>query len=57
VRRYFNDIGSAGGHRAMAKAVMPLEKFRAKFGPLEGIQVANKIGDLAAEFLHEVVKV
>jgi nanoRNase/pAp phosphatase (c-di-AMP/oligoRNAs hydrolase) len=53
VRRYFNDIGSAGGHRAMAKAVMPLAKFRAKFGNLEGIQIANKIGDLASEFLHE----
>ena len=24
VRKYFNDIGSAGGHRAMAKAVVPL---------------------------------
>jgi nanoRNase/pAp phosphatase (c-di-AMP/oligoRNAs hydrolase) len=57
VRRYFNDIGSAGGHRAMAKAVIPLDKFRAKFGELQGIQIANKIGDLAAEFLHEVVKV
>jgi nanoRNase/pAp phosphatase (c-di-AMP/oligoRNAs hydrolase) len=57
VRRFFNDIGSAGGHRAMAKAVIPMDKFHAKFGPLEGIQIANKIGDLAAEFLHEAVKV
>ncbi len=57
VRRYFNDIGSAGGHRAMAKAVIPIEKFRAKFGPLEGIQIANKIGELASEFLHEAAKV
>ena len=24
VRRWFNDIGSAGGHRTMAKAVVPL---------------------------------
>jgi nanoRNase/pAp phosphatase (c-di-AMP/oligoRNAs hydrolase) len=57
VRRYFNDIGSAGGHRAMAKAVIPIEKFHEKFGPIEGIQIANKIGDLASEFLHEAVKV
>jgi nanoRNase/pAp phosphatase (c-di-AMP/oligoRNAs hydrolase) len=57
VRRYFNDIGSAGGHRAMAKAVVPMAKFQAKFGPLEGIQIANKIGDLASEFLHEAAKV
>ncbi|HEX6324901.1 MAG TPA: DHH family phosphoesterase, partial [Vicinamibacterales bacterium] len=57
VRRYFNDIGSAGGHRAMAKAVVPIDRFYEKFGPLEGIQIANKIGELAAEFLHELVKV
>ena len=31
VRKYFADIGSAGGHRAMAKAVVPLAAFRAKF--------------------------
>ena len=30
VRRYFADIGSAGGHRAMAKAVMPAREFRRK---------------------------
>ena len=28
VRRWFNDIGSAGGHRTMAKAVVPLEASR-----------------------------
>src|SRR3989475_5328513 len=28
VRRYFSDIGSAGGHRAMAKAVVPMRAFR-----------------------------
>ena len=27
VRRYFADIGSAGGHRAMAKAVVPMRAF------------------------------
>src|SRR4029434_846220 len=32
VRKYFADIGSAGGHRAMAKAVVPLAAFRNKFG-------------------------
>ena len=35
VKRWFGDIGSAGGHRAMAKAVVPMERFRAKFGDLE----------------------
>ena len=28
VRKWFNDIGSAGGHRAMAKAVVPLRAFQ-----------------------------
>ena len=37
VRRWFNDIGSAGGHRTMAKAVVPLEAFQRKFGTSEGI--------------------
>ena len=32
VKRWFADIGSAGGHRAMAKAVVPLERFGAKYG-------------------------
>ena len=36
VKRWFGDIGSAGGHRAMAKAVVPIERFREKFGALEG---------------------
>src|SRR5882762_7281770 len=34
VRRYFADIGSAGGHRAMAKAVAPIRAFREKYGDL-----------------------
>src|SRR5215475_3994457 len=36
VRRYFSDIGSAGGHRAMAKAVIPYRAFTEKFGDLPG---------------------
>ena len=36
VRRFFADIGSAGGHRAMAKAVVPMRAFREKFGDLDG---------------------
>ena len=30
-RRFFADIGSAGGHRAMAKATVPMAALRAKF--------------------------
>ncbi len=32
MKRLFDDVGSAGGHRAMAKAVVPLERFKEKFG-------------------------
>jgi nanoRNase/pAp phosphatase (c-di-AMP/oligoRNAs hydrolase) len=53
VKANFADIGSAGGHRAMAKAVTPIERFRGKFGDLSGIGIAARIGDLAEEFLHE----
>jgi nanoRNase/pAp phosphatase (c-di-AMP/oligoRNAs hydrolase) len=53
VKANFADIGSAGGHRAMAKAVMPVERFRVKFGDLSGIGIAARIGDLAEAFLHD----
>lgn len=32
VKRVFGDLGSAGGHRSMAKAVIPLERWEAEFG-------------------------
>ncbi|MBA3640697.1 MAG: DHH family phosphoesterase [Acidobacteria bacterium] len=53
VKRWFADIGSAGGHRAMAKAVVPIDKFRQKFGDLEGDAMTKKIGDMAEQFLKE----
>ncbi len=55
VRRWFADIGNAGGHRAMAKAVVPIAAFREKYGPLQGDQVNDKILELATQFLHEHV--
>ena len=51
VRRYFVDIGSAGGHRAMAKAVVPLDAFQARFGPIDDL--GEKMSALLIEFLHE----
>ena len=30
--KLYDDIGSAGGHRAMAKAVVPLDRFKERFG-------------------------
>jgi nanoRNase/pAp phosphatase (c-di-AMP/oligoRNAs hydrolase) len=53
VKANFGDIGSAGGHRAMAKAVMPVDKFRGKFGDLSGVGIAARIGELAEHFLAE----
>lgn len=53
VRRWFNDIGSAGGHRTMAKAVVPLEAFQTKFGVHEGSRVNQRMLDLVLDFLHE----
>ncbi|MGH7772851.1 MAG: DHH family phosphoesterase [Candidatus Binatia bacterium] len=32
MKRLFDEIGSAGGHRAMAKAVVPVERFKEQFG-------------------------
>ena len=53
VKEFFGDIGSAGGHRALAKAVIPAERFRAKFGDLSGVGIAGRIGELAEEFLAD----
>jgi nanoRNase/pAp phosphatase (c-di-AMP/oligoRNAs hydrolase) len=52
VRRYFVDIGSAGGHRAMAKAVIALEAFQARFGAIDD-EIGRKMSELLLEFLHE----
>ena len=51
VRRFFADIGSAGGHRAMAKAVVPMRAFREKFGNLAGEDIGAHLQLLAREFL------
>jgi len=54
-RRYFSDIGSAGGHRSMAKAVVPLAAFRQKYG-VEGADVGPVLQELIAQFLHDAPK-
>src|SRR5262249_33516421 len=63
MRKLFADIGSAGGHRAMAKAVVPADRFVAKYGPLENPEAAEpadryrgvteRLLDLALQFLHD----
>src|SRR5204862_1088861 len=51
VRRFFADIGSAGGHRAMAKAVVPMRAFREKFGELAGDGIGARLQAFVHEFL------
>jgi nanoRNase/pAp phosphatase (c-di-AMP/oligoRNAs hydrolase) len=54
VRRFFADIGSAGGHRAMAKAVIPMRAFRQKFGELNAEDIGARLQELVKDFLqHE----
>jgi nanoRNase/pAp phosphatase (c-di-AMP/oligoRNAs hydrolase) len=53
VKRWFADIGSAGGHRAMAKAVVPFDRFRGKFGDLDGPALTARLAEMADQFLHE----
>jgi hypothetical protein len=53
VRKYFLSLGSAGGHRSMAKAVVPTSAFRDKFGPLEGAKLSEWLLDMVVQFLHE----
>ena len=53
VRKHFGEIGSAGGHRAMAKAVVPVEAFTAKFGGDDPTAVTRALLDLTLGFLHE----
>src|SRR5436309_2721823 len=50
-RRFFADIGSAGGHRAMAKAVVPMRAFREKFGDLSGEAINVRLQAFVHEFL------
>jgi len=53
VKRWFADIGSAGGHRAMAKAVVPFDRFNAKFGDLDTAALTARLAEMADQFLHE----
>jgi nanoRNase/pAp phosphatase (c-di-AMP/oligoRNAs hydrolase) len=53
VRRCFGEIGSAGGHRSMAKAVVPTSQFVDRFGPFDPAATTAVLHDLVAQFLHE----
>jgi nanoRNase/pAp phosphatase (c-di-AMP/oligoRNAs hydrolase) len=53
VRKYFLSLGSAGGHRSMAKAVVPNAAFREKFGALDGAGLSERLLDMVVQFLRE----
>ncbi len=53
VRKLFGEIGNAGGHRAMAKAVVPLQAFVDRFGQLTSEQINVTIRALALQFLRD----
>lgn len=53
VKKYFGDLGSAGGHRAMAKAVVPVDKYREKYGDLDPSAVTARLFEHATRFLRE----
>ena len=53
VKRNFGDIGSAGGHRAMAKAVAPLDRCQQKFGSTDPGFIGATMHTLAEQFLEE----
>jgi len=46
VKRLFNDIGSAGGHRNMAKAVVPLRKWREREGTSRDSELEPRLREL-----------
>jgi nanoRNase/pAp phosphatase (c-di-AMP/oligoRNAs hydrolase) len=43
MKKLYDDIGSAGGHRAMAKAVVPLDRFIEKYGEVSEKAIRDAI--------------
>jgi nanoRNase/pAp phosphatase (c-di-AMP/oligoRNAs hydrolase) len=52
VRKLFGDIGSAGGHRNMAKAVVPLAAWRRREGTTSDRSIERRLRDL---FVDQIV--
>jgi hypothetical protein len=51
VAALLGDIGSAGGHQAMAKAIVPLKEFRRKYGSTSASRIKSV---LTRGFLGEI---
>ncbi len=52
VRRLFGDIGSAGGHRNMSKAVVPLKAWREREGTLRDAPIEDRLRTLFEAQIH-----
>ena len=49
LKKLYDDIGSAGGHRAMAKAVIPLDRFKERFGEVSDKVIRDAMVPLIVE--------
>ena len=49
MKRLYDDIGSAGGHRMMAKAVVSLERFKERFGEVSEKVIRDAVVPLIVE--------
>jgi nanoRNase/pAp phosphatase (c-di-AMP/oligoRNAs hydrolase) len=49
MKKLYDDIGSAGGHRAMAKAVIPLDRFKRRFGEVSEKVIRDAMVPLIVE--------
>jgi hypothetical protein len=54
MKRLFDEIGSAGGHRAMAKAVISLDRFKQKFGEVSEKAIREAIVPLITQREEEL---
>src|SRR3990172_3136913 len=56
VKRAFGDLGSAGGHSHMAKAVIPLKNFYARFGDRRESTMREQIAEMFLSGFEEAIK-
>lgn len=56
VKRAFGQLGSAGGHSYMAKAVIPLKSFYARFGERSQKAIRERIIDLFLSGFEETIR-
>ena len=52
VRKLFGHVGRAGGHRSMAKAIVPLRHWRKAFGSTHDNAIAEQVEELFRQELY-----